>query len=104
MKHLELLGFVPVDEIINTFRTEYAKIDDYLAINGMFTNEKDIFEFVDNIRLALICKAENNIKEYLAKNPDVLKEERVEKEKTEIRKTRISWEDRVKETRNQIKR
>jgi len=94
MSAIETLGFVPIDEIQNIFITVAHKTEEYIKLNGMPRNEKDVIDILDEYRSQLMRRAKTNLANYLKNNPQVKQEIREEREAKTLESSRMTYQER----------
>lgn len=99
------LGFITLDDVQNVFSVEMSKMNDDICNNGYPQDPKILMDYLDELRLRLMQRARNNLKDYLHKNPDVKKKERESRAVDEVkRQNSQGWRDRVNKSRDEAVR
>lgn len=102
---IDMLGFVGVHEVQNTFAKHLEKIDVYININGnkdaktCLFSKAELFDMLDDLRQDLIHRARGNLMEYLRNNPHIREQMRDERMAEQVQETKMDWRDRVKANR-----
>lgn len=93
------LGFVSLDEVINSFMVELRRIEDDYRKNGIPRDLKSIIEDIDCIRSQLLKRARDNFLHYVKSHPEVKAEMREAKKAEDQKKDTRDWKDRVSHNR-----
>ena len=104
MSAFDQLGFVSLDDVQNVFITEIKKLEEDYKRQGVPTNPRVVFETLDAIRMTLMKRAKDNVKNYLLNNPHVRKEMREVKDARDQNVAQKSWKQRVQESREKAMR
>lgn len=95
-------GFVSLDDIRNVFIIELEKLErNYSKINPGPPDYKTIIEDIDDIRRALLARAQRNLQAYVKSHPEEKRKKHEEKKAEEAQKDTRDWQDRVKANRQE---